>query len=264
MKTIHRIAMLVAFGLTSVAANAQFGEGNWTSIRMHRGVHVGLSVAHTPAGPRAIMCARRDDGTTLTVPAGAGELIPITSATEKELKIEALGASFVFRRSRHGLAHVVYRNGKPRPGHHSLEARPTTPCRPDFIEPAKTGTKPLNGAWRGVYGAPEGPAAEIVIRAKAGETKGLVCLANGNGSIVYWTFKSVGAVALGENAVHWKREAVPAGRKTRTTYALRRATDADLLRMQITNAKTQVITLHRGLSDRGCMHALDITRKRSR
>ena len=259
-RTRTRAALALAAALGCASANADsdgIGTGSWHSVTPLRGVHVALRASETPNGPRGVFCAHRADGTTLAVPWGAGEPIPVARKGASSIDIEALGVTFQFRRTGEHIAHTVISVGTQREGAHILSPTTQTACAPRAPTPsAANGAHRLTGTWRGVYRAPAGPAVEIQIGAGAIETPaGTVCLANGNGSMVYWTLESVGARADDAASLRWARKPVPAGLKERTSYSLRALTDERAV-LSISTATRRAIELRRGLSSRGCTAVL--------
>lgn len=258
-----RATVAVALALALVRAGAQtpatggIGTGNWGSFTPQRGVHVALRATESPEGPSGIFCAHRNDGTTLGVPWGTDEPIPPGNVGNNVIVVDALGASFGFRRDGDLITHRVIQNGKAREGHHTLAPATVLACALPTLDPHTEDSRhALTGSWRGVYHAPEGPAIEIQIGGeKDGVPSGTVCLANGNGSMVYWSLESVGTRAVDTTSLQWTRAPAPAALKERTTYDLQ-AIDDDRALLTISTKKRRTIKLRRGLSSRGCTAAL--------
>ena len=254
----RRAALLALFFLLSAraaapAARMGIGSGNWHSEGPHRGVRIGLRITETRAVPRGVFCAYPGDGTTLAVPWGVNEPVPLSRVGDGLILVDALGAKFAFQRRGAGIVHRVFRDGKARQGHHTLVPSPTPACvLPAFPARAVAASHLLAGTWRGVYPDPEGPAVEISVAPPSGSApEGRVCFANGNGSLVYWTSRSVRAAASPSGAVRWTRDPVAAALRHRTSYLLRAVgDDRALLTIRATHLRS--IELRRGHSSRGC------------
>lgn len=254
------LAGAITLGFVTSTATAQIGiaPSDWESTEALRGVHVALHVEGTAENLHGVLCAHRGDGTTIAVPWGAGEPTPLSATGENTIGIDALGVTFLYRRDGDRVRHTVAKGAKARPGAHTLHPSPTRACTLPNIDTARGDTtRALNGAWRGVIPAPEGPMAELIIAAGAENTPaGLVCFANGNGSMVYWSLVDVGATNKGDGTIEWKRKKAPGGLKKDTRYTLT-STGTDQASLTIRGSSRNTIALHRGLAKRGCIAALN-------